>query len=211
MSQKVDANGPRLRLVRPPEVSSSVTIETNADYQIRAITETDRHGKTTRTETPAVRMHVDKIKMTGVKPLPPSKSEQKPDNRASSSLPSESTAISSPQTPQENLSATDPRWVFAVRTSQILEGAVLPYAKREQLMKVGSLLGLNRFECNLLIAIVQDHARRGLNIGAARELIKRVPVRNKNRSKPITMWKAALWAGAILVTEIVTAVLWLST
>ena len=59
-------------------------------------------------------------------------------------------------------SATDPRWVLAIRTAQVLEGDVLPPAKRETLMATGKSMGLTAFDCSLILAIVQDRARRGI-------------------------------------------------
>lgn len=59
-------------------------------------------------------------------------------------------------------SATDPRWVLAIRTAELLEGDVLPPAKREALMKTGRVMGLTPFDCSLILAIVQDRARRGI-------------------------------------------------
>ena len=64
--------------------------------------------------------------------------------------------------PEPIASATDPRWVLAVRTAEVLEGDVLPPAKREGLMQAGKAMGLTAFDCSLIIAIVQDRARRGI-------------------------------------------------
>lgn len=58
--------------------------------------------------------------------------------------------------------ATDPRWVLAVRTAELLEGDVLPPNKRESLMRTGKVMGLSPFDCSLILAIVQDRARRGI-------------------------------------------------
>lgn len=58
--------------------------------------------------------------------------------------------------------ATDPRWVLAIRTAEVLEGDILPPAKREALMKTGKMMGLTAFDCSLILAIVQDRARRGI-------------------------------------------------
>ena len=57
--------------------------------------------------------------------------------------------------------ALDPRWVLAVRVSERLEGAVLPAERREALVRLGKVLGLTAFDASLIIAIVQDQARRG--------------------------------------------------
>ena len=57
--------------------------------------------------------------------------------------------------------ASDPRWVLALRTAELLEGTILTPEKRQRLIRTGRLMGLNVFDCNLVIAIVQDQARRG--------------------------------------------------
>lgn len=56
---------------------------------------------------------------------------------------------------------TDPRWVLAVRVAESLQGDVLVPEKREVLLKLGRMMGLSPFDANLVIAIVQDQARRG--------------------------------------------------
>ena len=55
----------------------------------------------------------------------------------------------------------DPRWVLAVRTSELLEGPILRPERRDGLVRLGRTLGLSLFDANLVIAIVQDQARRG--------------------------------------------------
>lgn len=68
------------------------------------------------------------------------------------------------------LSASDARWIFAVRVSQLLTDApsginvgrsVLPPANRERLQRLAQRVGLRPFDANLIIAIVQDGARSG--------------------------------------------------
>jgi len=66
------------------------------------------------------------------------------------------------QNPTPINSATDPRWVLAIRAAEMLEGDVLPPAKREALMRTGKVMGLSPFDCSLVLAIVQDRARRGI-------------------------------------------------
>jgi hypothetical protein len=58
--------------------------------------------------------------------------------------------------------ATDPRWVLAVATAQLMEGDVLPPHKREALMTKGKAMGLTAFDCSLILATIQDRARRGI-------------------------------------------------
>ena len=59
------------------------------------------------------------------------------------------------------LDAADGRWVLAVRTSEAIEGSMLGPEKREHLLRMGRAFGLTAFDANLVIAIVQDQARRG--------------------------------------------------
>ena len=56
---------------------------------------------------------------------------------------------------------TDPRWILALRTADQLEGTILTLHRREKLVRLGRLMGLTPFDTNLVIAIVQDQARRG--------------------------------------------------
>lgn len=58
-------------------------------------------------------------------------------------------------------SPTDPRWVLAVHASQSMEGSMLPPEKRDRIIDMGKKLGLTAFDANLIIAILQDQARRG--------------------------------------------------
>ncbi|MEX0885707.1 MAG: hypothetical protein WD009_04630 [Phycisphaeraceae bacterium] len=55
----------------------------------------------------------------------------------------------------------DPRWVLAARAADKLEGTLLRPEHRDRLIRLGRMLGLSPFDANLVIAIVQDQARRG--------------------------------------------------
>ena len=74
----------------------------------------------------------------------------------------------------------DPRWVLAVKAGELLEGTMMRPEKREQLILKGKRMGLNAFDSNLVVAIVQDQARRGykpeLCAGAGAEQLKMVPL-----------------------------------
>jgi hypothetical protein len=62
------------------------------------------------------------------------------------------------------LAALDARWVFAVHVARTLDGgkaAVLSPEKRRELIGGALRMGLRTFDANLVIAIVQDAARRG--------------------------------------------------
>lgn len=59
------------------------------------------------------------------------------------------------------LDPTDPRWVLAVRAYSQLQGTALSFDRRRRLMRTANGLGVRSFDANMIIAIVQDHARRG--------------------------------------------------
>lgn len=61
---------------------------------------------------------------------------------------------------QADLDPADPRLILALQTQARLEGATLPAERRERLLKLANGLGLRPFDANLVIAIVQDEARR---------------------------------------------------
>jgi len=67
-----------------------------------------------------------------------------------------------PAPPTPIRGATDPRWVLAVRTAESLQGDVLSPEKRERLMSLAKMMGLTPFDGCLVIAMIQDQARRGL-------------------------------------------------
>lgn len=60
------------------------------------------------------------------------------------------------------LPAHDPRWVLAIQASRALQGTLLAQQDRDRLMRWGQHWGLTAFSCSLILAIVQDQARRGL-------------------------------------------------
>ncbi len=57
---------------------------------------------------------------------------------------------------------TDPRWVLAVRTAELLQGDILSPECRERIVRMARLFDLTPFDANMIIAIVQDQARRGI-------------------------------------------------
>lgn len=63
-----------------------------------------------------------------------------------------------------DLRADDGRRIFATRVAEALEGgraAILPPERRTRLVRIASMLGVRTFDAHLVIAIVQDGARRG--------------------------------------------------
>lgn len=65
------------------------------------------------------------------------------------------------ETTDQPLQPDDPRWVLAIRASQALQGTILTLDHREKLVSLGKKLGLTAFDSNLILAVVQDQARRG--------------------------------------------------
>ncbi|MEM8736865.1 MAG: hypothetical protein AAGG38_00060 [Planctomycetota bacterium] len=104
---------------------------------------------------------------------------------------------------------TDSRWVLAVRVAEELEGAILPPDKRDRLVKLGKMFGLTAFDANLIIAIVQDQARRGFSPShcpaAGEGLLRMVPPARRERwmTGRRTLLIAALIAGFIALELVV--------
>ena len=100
----------------------------------------------------------------------------------------------------------DPRWVLALRTAEQLEGTILTLDRREKLVRLGQLMHLTPFDTNLVIAIVQDQARRGIlpqDCPSASELqLAMVPLPQLTRGP--SRWNRMAWVTAILVATMVT-------
>ncbi|HMN42131.1 MAG TPA: hypothetical protein PKE29_14900, partial [Phycisphaerales bacterium] len=65
-----------------------------------------------------------------------------------------------------SLPALDPRWMLAVQVVREMQGgraAVVTPEGRRRLMLTGRRLGVRAFDTSLVIAIVQDGARRGVD------------------------------------------------
>jgi hypothetical protein len=65
------------------------------------------------------------------------------------------------------LSPTDPRWVLAARAYAQLQGSAMTYDRRVRVLRTARRLGVRPFDANLIIAIVQDQARRGRSLPEA--------------------------------------------
>ncbi len=110
--------------------------------------------------------------------------------------------------------ATDPRWVLAVQAARALEGAVLAPERRQGLLRLGQRMGLTPFDANLVLAIIQDRARRG-HLGewcaaAAAEQLAMVPpprCRAVGRAHLVQPMRVALWCVGLVAAE--AALLWM--
>jgi len=118
---------------------------------------------------------------------------------------------------RENISAAaldleDARLVFALRVADRLDAgraAVLTPEKRSRLMKLSARMGLEPFDASLVIAIVQDAARRGEATGdpLTTGRLKLVKPAARRTDAELLMFAASVILAAI---AIVFAVSWLS-
>lgn len=111
-----------------------------------------------------------------------------------------------------DLRADDGRRIFAMRVAEALEGgraAVLPPERRTRLVRIASMLGVRTFDAHLVIAIVQDGARRGeIETGnaAMRDDSKRETERRigrRDRSRVAAQALAAALLGAAIFAALV--------
>jgi len=93
-----------------------------------------------------------------------------------------------------DLDPTDPRWTLAVRTHTMLQGTALTPERRERVMRTARLLGVRPFDANVIIAVVQDQARRGETLAPAASILKLLPA---PKSRPTTAFWIARWIAVI--------------
>ena len=106
----------------------------------------------------------------------------------------------------QNLQPTDPRWVLAVRAYSQLQGSTLTPDRRERVMKTADQLGIRPFDANMVIAIVQDHARTGLELGDAQgtlALLREPSTNRPGRWTIILRWAVASAAAAVANTLLI--------
>lgn len=97
---------------------------------------------------------------------------------------------------------SDARWQLAAETQRALQGAVLAYEDRKRLLALAAKLGIRAFDANLIVALVQDRARRGEPIESAAGTIALLP-----RAIPPKRDWTSLLAVAILIAMVADAVL----
>lgn len=105
---------------------------------------------------------------------------------------------------QQTLDPTDPRWLLAIETQKALQGAVLAFEDRRRLLSLAQRVGVRAFDANLIVALVQDRARRGEPIESAVDAIGVVPRPAARAGAFVTAW---IWAAAILIAVLVDVVL----
>lgn len=97
------------------------------------------------------------------------------------------------------LDPTDPRWVLAVRAYSQLQGTALTPDRRERLVQNAKTMGVRPFDANLIIAIVQDHARRGNDLGDAAGTVALLepPARRRSDESVTLRWAAAILSALV--------------
>lgn len=127
--------------------------------------------------------------------------------------------------PAPEIDQTDPRWAFTVRVASQIEGgraAILRPERRERLLRLAANLGFSPFDAALIIAMVQDTARRGesqpgyapLSPHLAHRVAESLPAmpRAKNRAKPtvaVSILQKLLGATIIATAMVAAAILWM--
>jgi hypothetical protein len=105
----------------------------------------------------------------------------------------------------------DPRWVIAVAATRSLEGgraAIMTVESRRRVASLARSLGLREFDASLVIAIVQDAARRGEPLGGATAArLELVPQRSQVHGPSAG---ALLTMSLCLAGLLFTAMLWIA-
>ncbi len=114
-----------------------------------------------RSRAPRERANLaDPLQRTGtIRPTPRTGRPRTPRLRLTNSPP---VIVKNAPRPTPLQGSSDPRWVLAVRTAELLQGDILTPECRERIIRMSRLFNLTPFDANMIIAIVQDQARRGI-------------------------------------------------
>jgi len=97
----------------------------------------------------------------------------------------------------------DAHGVLAARTVEQLQGDVLTPERRQQLSRLAGRIGVRPFDANLVIAVVQDRARRGESIDDLRPALRILEQANDAAADDAGRWwlrtLLALAAASIIV------------
>ena len=96
------------------------------------------------------------------------------------------------------LDPADPRWALAVRAYSQLDGSSLTFDRRQNLMRTARQLGVRPFDANIIVAIVQDHARRGQKLDQAAGTIALLdpPAAQRSPALNLSRWFTAVACAA---------------
>jgi hypothetical protein len=70
---------------------------------------------------------------------------------------------------------TDARWRVAEETQRAMQGAVLAFEDRRRILALANKLGIRAFDANLIVALVQDRARRGESMASVAPTLALLP------------------------------------
>jgi hypothetical protein len=101
------------------------------------------------------------------------------------------------------LQPNDPRWVLAVQTAAQLEGDRLTPEARKRIERTAKLLGVRPFDANVIMAIVQDYARRKQPISSSAQMISMVQQRTPVRDFTLTRWVFALGLAGLVALALI--------
>ena len=101
------------------------------------------------------------------------------------------------------LQPNDPRWVLAVQTASQLEGDRLSPEARQRIERTARLLGVRAFDANVIMAIVQDHARRRQPLAASTDLLSMVPSMAPAHDTSLTRWALALGLAGLVAFALI--------
>ncbi|MCA9295070.1 MAG: hypothetical protein KC983_01110 [Phycisphaerales bacterium] len=91
-----------------------------------------------------------------------------------------------------DLDPTDPRWVLAVRVRSALQGSTLTPERRSKIQREAWHLGIRPFDANMIIAIVQDRARRGESINSSNVALQLLGTPAPPESAATSAWRWGL-------------------
>ena len=113
---------------------------------------------------------------------------------------------------RSDLDPIDPRVILAQRTRAALEGYTLSPPKRDRLVKLATRLGMRPFDAHLVIAMVQDDARRGGNGNVDRNALRLVTDPGSGETDPPMVLEPSSSSAlaSIGVVMILAAALWIA-
>lgn len=124
-------------------------------------------------------------------------------------------AVAAANRDSAGLDANDARAIFAARVAESLDGgraAILTPEKRRRLVGLAGRSGLRQFDANLVIAIVQDGARRGETMQhelttSRLRLVGAATPDQRTRARPGTL---VLIASAVAITVVLALIGWIT-
>jgi hypothetical protein len=99
----------------------------------------------------------------------------------------------------------DPRWALAVRARAQLQGGLMTPERRRRVMRTARALGIRPFDASVIIALMQDQARRGLPAPLPHPCLQMIPAVGRRRGQ----WALPLAAVGTALLAAFLAIRWL--